>query len=167
MTQLLTDSSYFSISQYNGQIISKSDLDFSEKSSYSFNVKYRGGDGVTFTETVNLSLNDTLNSEASLASEETKSLSIALDALSSTKKYVSENEGGEFSLSGDDSDKFKIDKDAGTITSKEGVNILKTDGAPLRFNVNYKENNITHSEAVSLTITEALQSEADVTAKRG
>ena len=159
------DSNYFSISQYNGQIISQSELDFSEKSSYSFNVKYRGGDGVTFTETVNLSLNDTLNSEASLASEETKSLSIALDALSSTKKYVSENEGGEFSLSGDDSDKFKIDKDAGTITSKEGVNILKTDGAPLRFNVNYKENNITHSEAVSLTITEALQSEANVTAK--
>lgn len=160
-----TDSNYFSISQYDGKITSKSELDFSEKFSYNFNVKYRGGDGVTFTETVNLSLNDTLNSEANLVSEETKSLSIVLDALSSTKKYVGENEGGEFSLSGDDSDKFKIDKNTGTITSKDGVNILKTNGAPLRFNVNYRENNVTHSEAVSLTITEALQSETNVTAK--
>ena len=157
------DSSYFDINDTTGYIQSKAALDFDTQSSYVFDVIYRASDGREYTDTVTLNLLDTLQSTATLTVEETQSLTIAEDTLTSTEHYATTKDGagetGTYALSGTHSNLFTVAAD-GAITSTGTVN-----KGTYNFNVNYTDGNgVTHVEAVTLNVTEALQSSSTLSA---
>ena len=160
-----TDASYFNFDSYSGEITSVGALDFTTKQNYNFDVQYVSGSGKTFTEKITLNLSDTLASKANLTAEETDRLTIGLDVLTSTNEYKSQNAGGKFSLSGADAGKFTIDEDTGALTSKVGASLLTANQETYDFNVDYSKAGVVHSEAVAITLTEALQSSTTVSAK--
>ena len=151
-----------------GNIESRVPLDFNTQSQYVFDVKYLGSNG-TFTDTVTLNLTDTLTASATLDVEEADQVTINAATLSSTVKYASENPvnpavTAAYSLSGADANKFDIDEDTGVITSKLNQKILTSDKTTLNFNVLYTANGATHTEAITLNVSESLQSNSTLIA---
>ena len=156
------DYQFFEFDAFNN-IQSKAALDFDTQSSYVFDVIYRASDGREYTDTVTLNLLDTLQSTATLTVEETQSLTIAEDTLTSTEHYATTKDGagetGTYALSGTHSNLFTVAAD-GAITSTGTVN-----KGTYNFNVNYTDGNgVTHVEAVTLNVTEALQSSSTLSA---
>ena len=155
-----SDYSKFTISA-NGNITSLAALDFDTQSSYTFDVLYISSDSRTFSDTITLNLEDTLNSTANLSAEETDSLIITPSVLVSTAAYATkDSSAGTFSLSGADASLFVIDS-SGRVTSS----------GPLRystqsrydFNVEYTSSGgDTHQEAVRLNLTQAVQADASL-----
>ncbi len=106
---------------------------------------------------------DTLRSTATLTAEETQSLTIAEDTLTSTEHYATTKDGagetGTYTLTGTHANLFTIAND-GAITSNGTIN-----KGTYSFNVNYTDGaGATHVEAVTLNITEALQSSSTLSA---
>jgi len=146
----------------DGNIVSVGPLDFSNQQAYSFDVVYTGSDGRQYTETINLTLNDTLTSAASLSAEETQSLTITAATLTSTATYASRNAGGAYSLVGADAGKFSIDAN-GNITSTQ--NLLRAVQSRYVFDVIYDAGpGKQHTESVTLDLTEALNGITTVSA---
>ncbi len=113
------DASLFEFDSFNN-IQSKAPLDFDTQQSYVFDVIYRASDGREYTDTVTLNLLDTLRSTATLTAEETQSLTIAEDTLTSTEHYATTKDGagetGTYTLTGTHANLFTIAND-GAITS--------------------------------------------------
>ena len=144
----------------NGNISSLSALDFDVQKLFNFEIIYNASDGRQFTNEITLNLTDTLSSTASITAEESNSLSINASSLTSTRTYATKVSGGSYSLSGADAAKFSIDSN-GNITSNAPV-LLANQGT-YNFSVNYIGSQGTHVEAVTLTLTEALQSISSLT----
>ncbi len=97
---------------------------------------------------------DTLRSTATLTAEETQSLTIAEDTLTSTEHYATTKDGagetGTYTPTGTHANLFTIAND-GAITSNGTIN-----KGTYSFNVNYTDGaGATHVEAVTLNVTEA------------
>ena len=119
--------------------------------------------GTVFTEAVTLTLTDTFTSTATLTTEETQALTIRPATLSSTAAFATKDFfAGTFSLTGTDASQFSIDS-AGEVTSNGAL--LRSNKTSFSFNVLYTSSGgDTHTEAVTLTLTEALQSDSVLTA---
>ena len=157
-----SDYSKFSISA-NGNISSVGALDFDTQSAYTFDVLYIASDSRTFSDTVTLTLSDTLSSSATLTAEETDALTVPAAVLSSTNTYASKDSfGGTFSLTGADAALFDINS-SGVVTSRSGLR--HSTQASYAFNVVYAATSgDVHTESVQLNLTQALQADASLSA---
>lgn len=152
-----SDHSSFSVDS-SGNISSSSALDYDTKKTYNFNLNYLASDGRTFVETIALTLTDTLSSTAAITTEETESLTIPIAQLSSSKAYQTAKPGGTFSVSGTDSGYFDVNSSTGEITTKSGRSLVQTDKSSYSVTLNYLDTfGATHSEVITITLTEALQ----------
>ena len=93
----------------NGNVISRSTLEFDEKSSYQFTLNYRATDSRIFKTDINLNLTETLNAKAVIAAEQSREVKIALNELTSTKAFYDKYTGGTFNIGGKDSSFFELD----------------------------------------------------------
>jgi flagellin-like hook-associated protein FlgL len=143
-----------------GNIFSIGALDFDDQRQFNFEVTYRSTDGRLFSNEITLNLTDTLSSSANLTAEESNRLTIGANILSSTATYAAKVPGGVYSLSGTDANKFTIDN-SGNITSASSVLLANQEN--YNFYVNYIGSQGTHTESVSLRLTEALQSSSNLT----
>ena len=142
----------------DGNISSRSALDYDLQKTYSFDLKYLASDGRTFTETIALTLTDTLTSTATITTEETESLTIPIAQLTSSQTYKTEKPGGTFSLSGTDSSYFDVNSSTGEITTKVGQSLVQADKSTYSVTLDYLDTfGATHSEAITINLTEALQ----------
>lgn len=157
-----SDYSNFSISA-NGNISSVGALDFDTQSSFTFDVLYIASDNRTFSDTVTLNLTDTLSSSAVLTAEETDALTVPAGVLASTNTYASKDSfNGTFSLTGTDAALFDINS-SGVVTSRSGLR--HSTQASYAFNVVYAATSgDVHTEAVQLSLTQALQADASLSA---
>ena len=119
----------------------------------------------TFVDTITLSLNDTLTSTATVTAEETELLSIPAGQFSSTATYASRNPGtpaGTYSITGTDASKFSVDT-SGNVSSTGELRYLTQ--SSYNFNLLYTADGITHTEAVTLNLTQTTYqiSQTDVT----
>jgi flagellin-like hook-associated protein FlgL len=150
------DSASFAINS-DGNVESNGALDFSTKETYVFTLSYTesaasGSD--TFVDTITLTLNDTLTSTATVTAEETEALTIAASEFTSTATYATRNPGtpaGTYSLTGTDAASFSVDA-SGNITSAGELRYLTQ--SSYNFNILYTAGGITHTEAVTLNLTE-------------
>ena len=151
------DHAFFSVDS-SGNISSSSALDYDTKKTYNFNLNYLASDGRTFVETIALTLTDTLSSTATITTEETESLTIPIAQLTSSQTYQAAKPGGTFSLSGTDSGYFNVNSSTGEIATKSGQSLVQTDKSTYSVTLNYLDTfGATHSEAITITLTEALQ----------
>jgi flagellin-like hook-associated protein FlgL len=142
----------------DGNITSAGALDYDTQQTYAFNLNYLASDGRTFVETIALTLTDTLSSTATITTEETESITIPIAQLTSSQTYQAAKPGGTFSLSGTDSGHFDVNSSTGEITTKSGQSLVQTDKSSYSVTLNYLDTyGATHSEAITITLTEALQ----------
>ena len=142
----------------DGNISSRSALDYDTQKTYSFDLKYLASDGRTFTETIALTLTDTLTSTATITTEETESLTIPIAQLTSSKTYQTAKQNGTFSLSGTDAGYFDVNSLTGEITTKVGQSLVQADKSTYSVKLDYLDTfGATHSETINITLTEALQ----------
>ena len=142
----------------DGNISSASALDYDTQQTYAFDLNYLASDGRTFVETISLTLTDTLSSTAAITTEETESLTIPIAQLTSSQTYQAAKPGGTFSLSGTDSGYFDVNSSTGEIATKSGQSLVQTDKSTYSVTLNYLDTfGATHSEAITITLTEALQ----------
>ncbi|MDA8536848.1 hypothetical protein N9L23_05795, partial [Alphaproteobacteria bacterium] len=144
-----------------GNISSRSALDYDIQKTYSFDLNYLASDGRSFTETIALTLTDTLTSTATITTEETESLTIPIAQLTSSETYQDEKPDGTFSLSGTDASYFDVDSDTGEITTKAGQSLVQADKSTYSVTLDYLDTfGATHSETITINLTEALQGTA-------
>ena len=149
----------------DGEITSTVALDYDTQQTYSFDLNYAASDGRTFTESITLSVTDTLTSTAAITTEETESLTIPIAQLTSSQTYQAAKPGGTFSLSGTDSGYFDVNPSSGEITTKSGQSLVQTDKSSYSVTLNYLDTfGASHSEAITITLTEALQGTSTFTA---
>ena len=142
----------------DGEISSNGALDYDTQQTYSFDLNYLASDGRTFTESIALTLTDTLTSTATITTEETESLTIPIAQLTSSQTYQTEKPGGTFSLSGTDAGYFDVNAATGEITTKAGQSLVQADKSTYSVTLNYLDTfGATHSETITITLTEALQ----------
>ena len=142
----------------DGEISSRSALDYDTQKTYSFDLNYLASDGRTFTESIALTLGDTLTSTAAITTEETESLTIPIAQLTSSKAYQTAKPGGTFSLSGTDAGYFDVNTSTGEITTKAGQSLVQADKSTYSVTLDYLDTfGATHSETITITLTEALQ----------
>jgi len=142
----------------DGNISSQSALDYDTQKTYSFDLNYLASDGRTFTESIALTLTDTLTSTATITTEETESLTIPIAQLTSSQTYQTEKPGGTFSVSGTDAGYFDVNASTGEITTKAGQSLLQADKSTYSVTLDYLDTfGATHSETITITLTEALQ----------
>ena len=156
------DHNSFSVNSV-GEVASNTGLEFDQKQTYSFKLNYQSVDGQIFSENINLTVLDTFASDANLSSEETNILNINNSELSSSFAFANKDPGnGTFSLSGADAGLFTIDN-SGNINSNGAL--LRSNKTDYSFNVIYTASyGAIHTEAVSLSLTEALQGTSNLTA---
>jgi flagellin len=150
-----TDGASFTING-DGNIESNGALDYSTQDTYVFTLSYTetaasGSD--IFVDTITLTLNDTLTSTATVTAEETDLLTIAASEFSSTATYASRNPGtpaGTYSITGTDAAKFSIDT-SGNVT---GTDLRYATQSSYDFNILYTADGVTHTEAVTLNLTQ-------------
>jgi len=162
-----TDDTKFSIDHLNNRIISNSATDYNTEPRYDFDLIFtRTSDGAQFRETVTLNVRNPLARTTRVKAEETDQLTISLAQLAWSSDEYSNDATGSFSLSGADAGLFSIDPLTGEITSNGNMRLTGSRVYNLtdnyNFNVDYLVGGITHSEQVTLTITEALQAQTDV-----
>ena len=151
------DHSLFNVDS-DGNISSVSALDYDTQKTYAFDLNYLASDGRTFVETIALTLTDTLSSTAAITTEETESLTIPIAQLTSSQTYQAAKPGGTFSLSGTDLSYFDVNSSTGEITTKTGQSLVQTDKSSYSVTLNYLDTfGATHSEVITITLTEALQ----------
>ena len=142
----------------DGEITSTGALDYDTQQSYSFDLNYAASDGRTFTESITLSLTDTLTSTAVITTEETESLTIPISQLTSSQTYQAAKPGGTFSLSGTDASYFDVNATTGEINTKAGQSLVQADKTTYSITLDYLDTfGSTHSETIAITLTEALQ----------
>ncbi|MDC0336649.1 flagellin [Alphaproteobacteria bacterium] len=142
----------------DGNISSRSALDYDTQKTYSFDLNYLASDGRTFTESIALTLTDTLTSTATITTEETESLTIPIAQLTSSQTYQTEKPGGTFSVSGTDAGYFDVNASTGEITTKAGQSLIQADKSTYSVTLDYLDTfGATHSETITITLTEALQ----------
>ena len=142
----------------DGNISSRSALDYDTQKTYSFDLNYLASDGRTFTESIALTLTDTLTSTATITTEETESLTIPIAQLTSSQTYQTEKPGGTFSLFGTDAGYFDVNASTGEITTKAGQSLVQADKSTYSVTLDYLDTfGATHSETITITLTEALQ----------
>mgnify|MGYP001231102328 FL=1 len=163
----VNDGALFQVDE-NGAISTTTTLDYDDRAdhSYRFLIRYIASDGRVFNETVEITLTDTLSSTAALSAEEGQSVSLAISELSSSQDFKENKPGGIFSLSGTNATLFDVNPDTGEITSKPTVQMTRDIGGVYKdtyeFQLEYQlAGGPTHTEAVTLTLTEALQSSAN------
>ena len=150
-----TDGASFTINS-DGNIESNGALDYSTQDTYVFTLSYTetaasGSD--TFVDTITLTLNDTLTSTATVTAEETDLLTIAANEFSSTATYAFRNPGtpaGTYSITGADGSKFSID----TSGNVAGTDLRYATQSSYDFNILYTADGVTHTEAVTLNLTQ-------------
>jgi len=151
------DDAFFTVDG-DGNISSRSALDYDTQKTYSFDLNYLASDGRTFTESIALTLSDTLTSTATITTEETESLTIPIAQLTSSKTYQTAKPGGTFSLSGTDASYFDVNASTGEITTKAGQSLVQADKSTYSVTLDYLDTfGATHSETITITLTEALQ----------
>ncbi|MDC3298807.1 flagellin [bacterium] len=142
----------------DGNISSRSALDYDTQKTYSFDLNYLASDGRTFTESIALTLTDTLTSTATINTEETESLTIPISQLTSSQTYQTKKPGGTFSVSGTDAGYFDVNASTGEITTKAGQSLVQADKSTYSITLDYLDTfGATHSETITITLTEALQ----------
>jgi flagellin-like hook-associated protein FlgL len=142
----------------DGGITSAAALDYDTQQSYSFDLSYAASDGRIFIESIVLNLTDTLTSTAEITTEETESLTIPISQLTSSQTYQAAKPGGTFSLSGTDAGYFDVNSSTGEIGTKSGQSLVQTDKSSYSVTLNYLDTfGVTHSEVITITLTEALQ----------
>ncbi|MEK9910903.1 MAG: flagellin, partial [Candidatus Puniceispirillum sp.] len=142
----------------DGEISSNGALDYDTQQTYSFDLNYLASDGRTFVESIALTLTDTLTSTATITTEETESLTIPIAQLTSSQTYQTEKPGGTFSLSGTDAGYFDVNAATGEITTKAGQSLVQADKSTYSVTLDYLDTfGATHSETITITLTEALQ----------
>ena len=142
----------------DGEISSNGALDYDTQQTYNFDLNYLASDGRTFTESVALTLSDTLTSTATITTEETESLTISIAQLTSSQTYQTEKPGGTFNLSGTDASYFDVNPATGEITTKAGQSLVQADKSTYSVTLDYLDTfGATHSETITITLTEALQ----------
>ena len=142
-------------------IVTIDTLDFDDRSThnYNFTAKYEASDGRIFSEAVSLTLTDTVTSTATVEAEVGDSLQIALSQLTSSENFKTYKPGGTFVVTGADSANFEYDNQLDVIRSTDANATLHTVNQTYDFNLEYQINGSTaHTEAVALTLKEALQS---------
>jgi flagellin-like hook-associated protein FlgL len=152
-----TDGASFTING-DGNIESNGALDYSTQDTYVFTLSYTesaasGSD--TFVDTITLTLNDTLTSTATVTAEETDLLTIAASEFTSTSTYAAQNPGtpaGTYLITGTDAASFSVDT-SGNITSTGELRYLTQ--SSYNFNILYMADGVTHTEAVTLNLTQS------------
>ena len=157
-----SDYTNFSIDASTGAITSGV-LDFDTQSVYNFDVLYSVG-GNTYTNSVVLNLLDTLTSSTSVTAEETDQLTINYADLTGTLDYVSRNPGGSFALSGTDAGDFTLDG-SNNLVSTTGMYLAE--GATRSVTLDYTVGGVTHSDTITINLTQALQAESGITVVDG
>ena len=94
--------------QQNGMVQSRNAINFEDGANLDFDIVYTAADGRVFTNRVQLTISDTDTSTAILTAEESNSVKINKNALSSSQSYASNVLGGNFSLEGNDASSFYI-----------------------------------------------------------
>ena len=158
------DNALFSVDSA-GVISSLAALDYDTQGSYSFDLNYLASDGRSFVESITLGLLDTLTSTATITNEETESLTIPISQLTSSNAYQTAKPGGSFSLSGTDISYFDVNSVTGEITTKAAQSLLISDKSTYSVNLDYLDTfGVTHSEVITINLTEALQGTSTFTA---
>ena len=160
----------FTIDPIAGTITSNSITNYGAEDRYDFDVVFqRTSDGVEFRQTVTLNVLNPATITTNIQAEETDNLTITLSQLPGSLDAKNTNPNGIFSLSGADTALFSIDSLTGEITSNGPMNLT---GSRIynfedryNFNVDYYVGGVvSRQEQVNLTITEALQSNSNLSA---
>ena len=157
-----SDYSNFSINASTGAVTSSA-LDYDAQSIYNFDVLYSVG-GNVYTNSVVLNLLDTLTSTTSVTAEETDQLTISYSDLAGTSDFVSRNPGGSFALSGTDAGSFALDGNNNLVSSS---GMYLAEGTPRTVSLDYTVGGVTHSDTISINLTQALQAESSITVVDG
>jgi len=161
------DDTKFTLDSLNNRIVSNSATNYNLEPRYDFDVIFtRTSDGAQFRETITLNVRNPLARTTRVEAEETDQLTIALNQLPWSSDEYGTDSSGSFSLSGADAGLFTIDPATGEITSSGNMRLTGSRVYNLtdsyNFNVDYLVGGSTKSEQVTLTITEALQAQTDV-----
>ena len=84
--------------------------------------------------------------------------------LTGTLDFVSRNPGGSFALSGTDSGSFVLDG-SNNLVSTAGMYLAQ--GTPRTVSLDYTVGGVTHSDTISINLTQALQAESGITVEDG
>ena len=103
----------------SGDVVSRNALDYDTQQTYNFNVSYTMPDGRVFNSQIQLGLEDTLSSIATLQCEEAKIVVADGSLFTSLQSHATKdaNQGQFELLQQGDYDKFTMGSD-GTLTSK-------------------------------------------------
>ena len=154
----------------SGNLTSKAALEFNDRADHKYNLKllYTAFDNRVFTDYITLTLTDTFSSTSTISVEESEEITIPISNLSTTADFKSRYVGGQFSLSGTDAAYFDVDTVTGDIVSKAGQQVLRSVKSSYDFNLIYSlSSGIQHTDQITLTPTEALQSTDSATSQEG
>ena len=158
-----SDYANFSIDPSTGAVTSTA-LDFDTQSIYNFDVLYSVG-GNIYTNSIVLNLQDTLTSSTSVTAEETDQLTINYTDLAGTLDFVARNPGGNFTLSGTNASNFTLDGSNKLIVRQTGMYLAE--GATRTVSLDYTVGGVTHSDTITINLTQALQAESGITVVDG
>ena len=109
-------------------------------------------------------MTDTLSSTTSVTVEETDQLTVNYSDLNGTLDFVSRNPGGVFTLGGADVAMFTLDG-SNNLVSTSGLYLAEASSRTVQ--LLYTVGGVTHTDTVTIDITEALQAESSATVADG
>ena len=150
------DGAQFNINA-NGNISSRSAMNFEDGTERNFDVIFTASDGRIFTNQVHLTLLDSFESTGNFVAEEAESVTISGSSISSSAAIANaDGHAGTFELSGIDSALFSLDG-AGNIISNGPLRLAEQQTYNLKYIYDSPNFASTHIEDIKLTLTEALQ----------
>ena len=154
----------------SGNLTSKSTMEFNERTDHKYDLKliYTAFNSSIFTDNITLTLTDTFSSTSTISVEESDQVTIPLDNLSASKNFKSRYLNGVFSLSGTDAGFFEVNTTTGNIVSVAAQKLLRSVKNSYNFNLVYRlSDGTTHTDNITLTPTESLQSNDVATSQEG
>lgn len=158
----LDDFQQFSIDSNTGVITSNGPLHFADETEFHFDVTARAADGRTFVNHVILNLEETFDSTAILAVEETDQIKINLSELSASSNFATRHSGGSFSIAPTGLDNNLFSVVGNEIIANNNFRIPNKNS--YQFDLIYSDGTVQHTERVTVNLTRFLQSDSMATA---
>jgi len=153
----------FIIDPVSGDVQSAGPLDYALQPSYGFNIRATAADGRSFVNSVTLNLADTLNARAALSAEAAERIALDISDLTASADFHNRHPSGIFSLSGRDASAFSVS--GSEIVTNE--TFTHTGRQTLQFDLVCTAGTQQHTEHVSISLTQPLQSDTQLTAPEG
>lgn len=156
------DATQFSFDAVTRQIYSNTPLDYTIEDEFHFNLVYRNSEGVEFTDRIVLNLEDTLQSSAVIAVEESDQMIINISDITASNEYSMLNPGGNFTVVPANSP-FQV---VGNQLIANGSFRIENQSS-FNFDLLYSHDGVQHSEDITVNLTRFMQSTGEFTALEG